>query len=207
MARPVFLALRGVVLACALGAVGAPLAASHAQVTVSKPASALPGARYAWVEMPKVLDAESDARLQDAALRGRVTAALDKALQGRGYRLAGKDEKPDLLVGYRIGVRDVRETTVSEEDPSGAVAQAGFHCGGGDCSQVVTADTDGQAVLRMDSKARTEGGLLVEVIEPGTIRVLWRALNRGTVQAGGGSQKKLDALAEATLAQLPRAPK
>lgn len=41
------------------------------------------------------------------------------------------------------------------------------------------------------------------MIEPRTVRVLWRALNKGAVKHGDGSQKSLDVIAAHTLARLP----
>lgn len=101
-----------------------------------------------------------------------------------------------------MGVRDVEETTV-REGASSPTPQAGIECGEGGCSQIVAIGNEGAPVLKLDTVERTEGGLLVEVLEPGTIRVLWRALNRGTVKPGGASRARLDAVAHDTLAQLP----
>jgi hypothetical protein len=60
-------------------------------------------------------------------------------------------------------------------------------------------------VVKLESAMRTEGGLLVEVIEPGTIRVLWRALNRGTVKPGKVTPTRLEKVANDTLRSLPAA--
>ena len=51
-----------------------------------------------------------------------------------------------------------------------------------------------------------EGGLQVEVIQPSDIRVLWRALYRGSMKAKDTGHVNLDAIATQTLASLPRAP-
>ena len=48
---------------------------------------------------------------------------------------------------------------------------------------------------------------MIEVIEPRTVRVLWRALNRGDVKRGDGEQASLDAIAANTLKQLPASPR
>jgi hypothetical protein len=48
---------------------------------------------------------------------------------------------------------------------------------------------------------------MIEVIEPRSIRVLWRALNRGTVQPGKVTAQRLEAVATETLARLPAAGK
>ena len=50
---------------------------------------------------------------------------------------------------------------------------------------------------------RTEAGLQVEMVEPASLRVVWSALNAGTVQPGDGDQARLDAIAAQTLESLP----
>ena len=78
----------GLVLACCLALIAgasstttAQTRSPAAQVTVSKPATSLPGSTYAWVPMPPTLPVESDPRVQDPALRARLQASLDKVLQ------------------------------------------------------------------------------------------------------------------------------
>ena len=186
-------------------AVSPARAATPTQVTVSKRAASLPGPRYRWLAMPAQREEERDARVQDTRFREALQASLDKALQAKGYRPAGAAETPDVVVGYRVGVREVEQTTV-EDIPSGDdTPLAAFQCSGGDCSQVAVMN-HGAPVTKLDTEHRTEGGLLVEVLEPGSIRVLWRALNRGTVAPGKVTPSRLDRVARDTLKSLPAAP-
>lgn len=196
-------------LACLLAVAAAPppTHAATPQVTVSKRAAALPGPRYRWIDMPAQRAEERDARLQDARFRAALQAALDRALQAKGYRLAEAGARPDVIVGYRVGVRRVEETKVEEIPAGDGTPLAAFQCSGGDCSQLAVMGSEGAPVMKMDTEHRTEGGLLVEVLEPGTIRVLWRALNRGTVKAGKVTPARLEQVATATLKSLPAAPK
>ncbi|HRF84428.1 MAG TPA: DUF4136 domain-containing protein, partial [Pseudoxanthomonas sp.] len=78
-------------------------------------------------------------------------------------------------------------------------------CSGGRCSQLVVRNDTGTPVSRYTYVAseRTEGGLQVEMVEPASLRVVWSALNAGTVQPGDATQARLDAIAAQTLAQLP----
>lgn len=199
------------VLVAVIGLASAPPAADAAastQVTVSKRAASLPGARYRWIEMPAQRAEEQAAQVRDAHFRADVQAALDKALQAKGYRLAEAGAKPDFIVGYRIGARRVEETTAHDLPGGGeATPQATLRCSMGDCSQVAEAGPEGAPVVKLETTHSTEGGLLVEVLEPGTIRVLWRALNRGTVAPGKVTPARLEKVASATLKSLPAAPK
>jgi hypothetical protein len=185
---------------------GASIAAraGDPQVEVSKRAASLPGPVYAWFPMPKVLPGESDRRVTDATFRAQLQAAFDSALKAKGYRPAAAGETPNVVIAYRVGVRDVSQTTVHDA-PEASMAQSSVQCGLDGCSQIVTTTGGGTQEMTLETATSTEGGVLVEVLEPGTVRVLWRALNRGTVKPGAISQKRLDAVAKNTLEQLPPA--
>ena len=80
---------------------------------------------------------------------------------------------------------------------------AGVKCTGAGCSQLVVRSEDGAPVVRFSGRERTEGGLMVEMVEAASLRVIWSALNTGTVSPGDGEQVRLDAAAARTLEQLP----
>lgn len=190
----------GLSLALAAGAVAARETMSHADVTVSKRAASLPGPTYVWAESPEVKDVEKHARLQDPKLRARLQAALDKALQAKGYRPATDRTKADFVIAYRVGLREVQEATLQGDQ--GATPLTIVACDWADCEQVVVTN-DSVPKMKLVTTDRAEGGLMIEVIEPRTIRVVWRALNRGEVKRGDGEQASLDAIAANTLKQLP----
>lgn len=202
----------GLVLACCTALSAAGLSPAEAQsrqapaarVEVSMAATSLPGPDYAWVPMPPRLSAESDPRVQDPGLRARLQASLDKALQAKGYRRTDNLRQADIAVAYRVGVRDVQQTSVRETGLRNAPETA-MECRSDGCSQIVTQGTDGTPAIRVDTIDTVEGGLMIEVIQPSDIRVLWRALYRGSVRAKDAGSVDLDAIATHTLAQLPRA--
>lgn len=203
--------LRGASIALAAAfAFALPAAAQQGSVNVSKTATSLPGPRYAWVTSPTTLPAENDQRVQDPAFRKRLQAALDKALQAKGYQLVSGANQADFIVAYRVGVQDVEEVHVKDvpvPKGDGSTPQAAIECRAGGCSQLVAQTAGGQAALKTTVKHSTEGGLLVEVIEPKTIRVLWRALARGAVKHGEAKQSRLDVIAVQTLDSLPAMPR
>lgn len=171
-------------------------------VTVSKAASSLPGARYAWVEMPATQAVEFDARVQDPALRQRLQAAIDKALQAKGYVRSDTMAGADVAVAYRVGILDTQQSIAHEGmDSAGASA---IRCSGGDCSQIVLPGDQG--VVTVETQDLIQGGLMVEVLKPNEIRVLWRALYKGQIQAKDRGTVDLEAIAKKTLANLPKAP-
>jgi len=175
------------------------------QVKVSMPAASLPGPDYAWVPMPPRLSAESDPRVQDPALRARLQASLDKVLQAKGYRRVDDLRQADIAVAYRVGVRDLQQTSVRETGMQSA-GETAVECHSDGCSQIVTKGNDGAPSIKVDTIDTVEGGLMVEVIQPSDIRVLWRALYRGSVRAKDAGAVDLDAIAARTLDQLPHAP-
>lgn len=176
----------------------------RAHVTVRVPAASLPGATYAWVDMPAQLQAEQDVRVQDPAFRAHLQAALDGALADKGYTPAADPARADFIVAFRVGVRDVQEVS-SVSGVRGEVDQreAGVECSGGSCSQLVTRSDDGLPVFKMKTADAVEGGLLVEALEPRTVRVLWSAYNRGTVERDLSRDAALEAVARDTLSALP----
>jgi hypothetical protein len=196
---------------CALAAALAPFQGfAHqagkpgAQVEVSKAASSMPGPRYAWVDMPPQVAAEFDKRAQDPKLRQRVQAALDKAMQAKGYRRSDDAGNADFILAYRVGVRDAQQAMVRDTGMKQA-RETSVECRAGGCSQIVTQGDNGVPTMKVDTIDLVEGGLMVEALKPADVRVLWRALYRGSVRAGSTGSVDLDAVARKTLAQLPKA--
>ena len=192
----------GLALTFVAGSAAAADPLSRSQVTVSKHAASLPGPTYTWAESPKVKEAEHHASLQNPQLRARLQAALDKALRAKGYRPAADRTKADFVIAYRAGIREAQEATVQGDQ--GATPLAVLRCDWDDCSQLMVMN-DSTPTMKVVTTDHAEGGLMIEVIEPRTIRVLWRALNRGEVKRGDGEQATLDAIASNTLRQLPAA--
>ena len=200
---PLLCALLLATAGCSFSPGAARNAAPAGHVTVTTQVSVLPGQGYAWVPLPASTAPEQDARVQDEQFRAGLQTALDRALQAKGYRPVDRAGAA-FLVAHRVGVRDLRETQpVRAEQPAGTTPMAAIKCTGGSCSQLVVSNESGEPVLRYRTTERTEGGLLIEVIEPGSIRVVWRALNTGTVRPGEWTQERLDAVAAQTLADLP----
>lgn len=194
----------GISLAFVAGSAARPEPLARSQVTVSKRAASLPGPSYVWAESPKVQEVENHASLQAPQLRARLQAALDKVLRAKGYRPAADRSKADFFIAYRVGVREVQEATL--EGDQGATPLTILECNWDDCSQRVVTN-DSVPRMKVVTTDHAEGGLMIEVIEARTYRVVWRALNRGDVKRGDGEQASLDAIAANTLKQLPASPR
>ncbi|KRG71532.1 hypothetical protein ABB29_01800 [Pseudoxanthomonas dokdonensis] len=184
----------------------APLLAheGHDQVTVEKSAVALPGSRYAWVTSPATTAAEQDERVSTPQFREKMQAALDAELKAKGYQLVGASEA-DVLIAYRAGVRDVQQPVVHDYG-SADTRQASLECTSDGCSQLVTRNGNGEPVLKVKSSDEIQAGLMVEVIDRTSLRVVWRAMDEGTAKANRASRVSLDRVAREILVELPRAP-
>ena len=97
-----------------------------------------------------------------------------QAHQPRRDALAGQC----FLAQKLVRSRDVNEVLAVPGEAGAVTPMAGVKCSGGSCSQLMVTG-EGTPAQRTRSSQRTEGGLLVEVIEPRSIRVVWRALNTG----------------------------
>lgn len=198
------LALCGLLAAAGCSTAPKSAHAPAGRVTVAMPATALPGPGYAFVPLLPMTSAEQDARVQDEAFRARLQQALEHSLQAKGY-VPVEMAKADFLVAWRVGVRDLQEVVPVVEQSGGTTRMAAVECRGGRCSQLVVRNDNGVPVSRQayTMTERTEGGLHVEMVEPDSLRVVWSALNAGTVRAGDGQQAPLDAIAAQTLEPLP----
>lgn len=188
--------------------------AQDEQVSVTRISTSLPGPRYAYVATPDDIHAEgtgaeATANLQSSQFRKRLERALDKALQSKGYVPASGPAEADFFIAYQLGVHQVEQVLVKEipSPHSAPVPQAAIECTAGGCSQLVTASAGGVPTLKTSVKQSMEGDLLVEAVEPGTIRVLWRASGKGTVKRGDGRQSRLDAVAAQVLGDFPALPR
>ncbi len=202
--------MSGALLAC----LASFAAFAQDEVTVTRASTSLPGPRYAYVATPKDISAEgtspeATANVQSSEFRTRLELALDKALQAKGYTPASSPADADFFIAYQLGVHQVEQVLVKEipAPRSGPVPQAAIECTAGGCSQLVSASAGEVPTLKTSVKQSTEGDLMIEAIEPRTIRVLWRASGKGTVKRGDGRQSRLDDVAAQVLGDFPALPR
>lgn len=177
------------------------------EVQVSVNAQRLPGVRYAWVPLPKEYTEQRDPRVLDPAFRQRLNDALDRALSAKGYQRVEDPAQAQWLAAYSVGVSD-RERLANDPSPNaGPTRMNAIQCTRDGCSQLVIHGSTGSAQLDPRRVSYVEGALQVEALDPASLEVLWRGVNRGTVRRGDGRQARLEAIATQTLAELPAAPR
>ena len=74
-------------------------------------------------------------------------AALDKALQAKGYRRIDDLHQADIAVAYRVGVRDVQQVSVKDSGAQSA-GEAAVACNSEGCSQIVTQGPDHMPTIK-----------------------------------------------------------
>jgi len=124
---------------------------------------------YAWRPGPQ--QGLDDPRFDRGFLDARVHAAVDRVLAARGHQQATPGTAPDFLVGYHAVVR--QKTSVQTIN-----SWYGYRVGGWAAYPAThTYDYD-------------EGTLLIDVIEPTTMKLLWRGVGKGVVDASASAEKR-----------------
>ncbi len=127
-----------------------------------------------------------DPRLdQDPFFKDHVMGAVEKALAGKGIRLAGAGA-PDLLIHYHASISNRIDVNRTESEYG--------HCQGADCQSWV-----------IEYEA---GTLVLDVVDARTNRLIWRGWAQDSVEDALGNQdtmaKKIDEAVTRMLARFPR---
>lgn len=135
--------------------------------------------------------------------RLRVTNSLRSAavnaLQGRGYREAGANEKPDVLVVLGAASR----TTLSES----AERELGKHINpvSTEVFDAGSSNAPTDAASERPPGIGREGDLILYIIDPATQKSLWRASSSGAASTPGEALRKAKAAYRGMVKQLPQA--
>lgn len=123
---------------------------------------------YGWRPGPQ--QGMGDPRFDSSLLDMRVRAAIDRVLVSKGYAKAIPGTPPDFLVGYHAVVR--QKTSVQTIN-----TWYGYRVGGWGWPQTTVYDYD-------------EGTLLIDVIDPATMKLLWRGTGTGVVDPQASPEKR-----------------
>jgi len=143
---------------------------------------------FSWV--PEDPDAEVDPRAGNSLVSDRVTAAIERTLQARGYQQV--DLSADFLVGFSISVR-----TGVESAPS---SSARFHYGyygryGG------IGYSTGTELREFD-----EGELVVDFVDPTSNKLIWRGTAKTRLTSDQSPEKSKATIDEAVTRLLDQFP-
>jgi len=143
---------------------------------------------YGWLPSPD----SGDPRIHDERLEQRVTAAVDKDLQAKGYRLV--TEGADFMVRYHAVLQE--RTTVER-------LNATFDYNGVWTPEFTPAMGQGEAYTR----PYTQGTLVLDILDTRSHRLVWRASAQTEVDLRrAGSEKGARVVREAVDAMLQTFP-
>jgi hypothetical protein len=140
---------------------------------------------YAWRpgEQPQTGDPRFDGPFLDKCIR----TAVDRGLASKGYRPAAAGTTPDFLVGYYAAVR--YQTSVQTMHTWYGPNVSGW----GGWPETYAHHYE-------------EGTLLIDVIDPGTMKLLWRGRGSGVVDPRASPtkrEKRIDEAVDRILAEFP----
>ena len=144
-----------------------------------------------WSWIPEEAPAEgADPRVGNSLVSDRVTAAIDRTLQARGYQEV--EQSSDFQVGFSIGVRIGLESAPST---SASVGYGRYGRYGGIGYGTGT-----------EVREYEEGTLVIDLIDPATGKLIWRGTAQARVssdQSPESSTKRINEAVEKVLAQFP----
>ena len=171
--------LKSLALAAGLTAASFALTAcgtsgGNVSVLKSDSVAVAPGSTWAWA--PGAQPGSGDKRIDNDIIQGRVKAAVEGALAGRGYRQVFDPSAANLLVQYHIGLQNRTETRVDTfGGPVGGPAACGIRgCIGG--------FGWGMYGPPMDVDVRNinyvEGTVMLDLIDRASGKLAWRATSQ-----------------------------
>jgi len=159
-------------------------------VLESTPAAVAPGSTWAWAPTTS----SADPRVTNDIMQGRMHAAVETALAGKGLRRTGPAQAR-YFVSYHVAVNDKVEAKVdSHSYPVSA-------CGIRGCVRGYAAY--GPATVSM--KEYQEGTLVLSVFDGRSGQLVWRAASRKRVSSKDVTQAKLNAVVADMTKTLPTA--
>jgi len=127
---------------------------------------------YAWRPGPQ--GEMADPRFDSAVIDKYVRAAIDRVLASKGYRMAAPGATADFLVGYDAVTRQkVSAQTINRRYGYRAVPSGGWRGG----PQTHVPDYD-------------QGTLVIDIIDSGTVQLLWRGSGTGVVDPQASPEKR-----------------
>ena len=121
---------------------------------------------YAWAQRTPTGD--DDPRVYNAIVAGRIKAAVDDALQSKGFRLV--TSSPDVLVAWHGAINGkMRYETISNDYGYGwgRYGRGGWHAG--------------TTTSRTEVREWDEGTLLIDFVDPGTEELVYRTVGQAKI--------------------------
>ena len=185
--------------AASLGVTACGTSGGNVSVLKSSTVAVAPGSTWAWA--PGAQPGSGDKRIDNDIIQGRVKAAVEGALAGRGYRQVSDPSSANLLVQYHIGLQDRTETRVDTfGGPSGGPVACGIRgCIGG--------FGWGMYGPPMDVDVRNinyvEGTVMLDLIDKASGKLAWRATSQKRLDQSDADQAGVNAIFADMVKTLP----
>ena len=164
---------------------------SPIKVSVDYNPSATFGALHSYAWRTGAQPETGDPLLDSTLLDARVRAAVDRVLASKGYQTAAAGTTPNFLVGYHVAVR---QKTAVQTTGQPMNMWYGYGAGGwGGWPETYVHEYE-------------EGVLLIDVIDPTTMKLLWRGTGTGVVHPDASPEKREQRINQAvdqSLAEFP----
>ena len=135
---------------------------------------------YAWLSGDQ--EKTGDRRADSSTVDMRIRIAVGTQLRLKGYQ-ALAEGKPDFYVAYHVGLKDSSPDISTQYYSDGMAGQAFAHS--------VDSRTAGKAAPAMNETASyLTGSLLIDIIDSGSQRLVWRGTANGEVDPGLTSQQR-----------------
>ena len=142
---------------------------------------------YAWLPESSGRAAPDISGMPSDLMEWRIRAAVDSQLGAKGLRKASSEERPDLMISDRV---------TQKEKVNATEGGAGFGYGWGPWS-------GGLSNPSSDIRQYTEGTLVLDFIDAGSKRLVWRGIASDVVEEPGKSAEKINQAVSKTLAKYP----
>ncbi len=148
---------------------------------------------FDWVPGPQTLP--EDPRLDRASVDARIKKAVEGQLADKGYSLAASGS-PDFLVAYHVAFEgDLSATTIDNRYSSWGYGPDGRWGFGPD-----------RRPARDPAILFERGSLVLDIVDPGATRILWRASAQARIVVSASKEEKDRRVNEAVRRMLERFP-
>ena len=151
---------------------------------------------YAWMSVDQ--EKTGDRRADSSAVDMRIRIAVGTQLRLKGYQTL-PEGTPDFFVAYHVGLKDSSPSISTQYYSDGMAGHAFSH-------SADSRSASGAAPSLNETASYLTGSLLIDVIDAGTKKLVWRGTAAGEVDPGLTSQQRDErtkAIVHSILSQFP----
>jgi predicted small secreted protein len=185
------------VLAGALALAGCEGAGGDVSVLTSDTVALTGPGDFAWA--PAAAGQSGDPRIDNDIIRGRIKSAIEANLAAKGFRQVSDPGQAQFLVAYHVGLRAGKDYQVNSTGPGpGPVA-----CGVRGCIGGFGWGMYGAPSADVTAVNYTEGALMLDLVQAGTGKLVWRATSNKRVDRSDATEAGLNAIVADMTKTLP----